>query len=187
MKKFVRTHAHPEGSIIEGYTTEEIIECCADYIKDGTSIGLPVSHHEGRLSGKGTKGWKSFIDLEYKRVDQAHFTMLQHTAMMVPYFERHVDEVTRNNPGCSEDWILKEHKRSFTSWFMNLELPSGDSVEEKTLRRLASRPKRNVVTFQAYDINGFTFYMKDKDKKSKCQNSGVRVQALNEEGEMASY
>jgi hypothetical protein len=26
---------HPEGFIIEGYTTEEVVECCADYVKDG--------------------------------------------------------------------------------------------------------------------------------------------------------
>ena len=187
LKKFVRTHAHPEGSMIEGYTTEEIVECCADYIKDGTSIGLPVSRHEGRLSGKGTKGRKSFMDHEYKRVDHAHFTVLQNTEMMVPYFEKHVNEVARNNPDFSEEEILKEHRRSFTTWFMNQELPSGDSVEEETLRRLASRPKRSVVTFQAYDISGFTFYTKDKDKKSKCQNSGVRVQAPDGSGEMASY
>ena len=38
-----------------------------------------------------------------------------------------------------------------------------------------------MVTFQAYDINGFTFYTQQKDKKSKCQNSGVRVEAIDEE------
>jgi hypothetical protein len=40
--------------MIEGYTTEEVIECCVDYIKDRKSIGVPVSRHHGRLSGKGT-------------------------------------------------------------------------------------------------------------------------------------
>jgi hypothetical protein len=56
MKSYVRNRAHPEGCMIEGYTTEEIIECYADYIKDGKSIGIPVSRHHGRLLGKGTKG-----------------------------------------------------------------------------------------------------------------------------------
>jgi hypothetical protein len=27
----------------KGYTTEEVIECCIDYIKDEKSIGVPVS------------------------------------------------------------------------------------------------------------------------------------------------
>jgi hypothetical protein len=43
MKDYVCNHAHPEGFMIEGYTTEEIIECYADYIKDGKPIGVPVS------------------------------------------------------------------------------------------------------------------------------------------------
>jgi hypothetical protein len=43
MKGYVRNHAHPKGSMIESYTTEEIIECYADYSKDGKPIGVPVS------------------------------------------------------------------------------------------------------------------------------------------------
>jgi hypothetical protein len=43
MKGYVRNHAHPEGSMIEGYTTEEVVECYADYIKDGKPIRVLVS------------------------------------------------------------------------------------------------------------------------------------------------
>jgi hypothetical protein len=43
MKVDVRNHAHLEGSMIEGYTTEEVVECYADYIKDGKPVGVPVS------------------------------------------------------------------------------------------------------------------------------------------------
>jgi hypothetical protein len=56
MKGYVWNHVHPKGCMIEGYTTEEIIQCYADYIKDGKSIGVPVSWHHGRFSGNGTKG-----------------------------------------------------------------------------------------------------------------------------------
>jgi hypothetical protein len=55
MKGYVCNRAHPEGSMIEGYTTEEVIECCVDYIKDKKPIGVSVSRHHGRLSRKGTK------------------------------------------------------------------------------------------------------------------------------------
>jgi hypothetical protein len=55
MKGYVRNHAHLEGSMIECYTTEEVVECYVDYIKDGKQIGVPVSRHHGRLSGKGTQ------------------------------------------------------------------------------------------------------------------------------------
>jgi hypothetical protein len=53
LKGYVRTRAHPEGSMIEGYTTEDIMECSVDYMKDGNQIGVPVSPHHGRLFGKG--------------------------------------------------------------------------------------------------------------------------------------
>jgi hypothetical protein len=43
IKGYVCNRAYPKGSMIEGYTTEEVIECCADYIKDGKSIGIPIS------------------------------------------------------------------------------------------------------------------------------------------------
>jgi hypothetical protein len=33
MKGYVCNCAHPEGSMIEGYTTEEVIECCIDYMR----------------------------------------------------------------------------------------------------------------------------------------------------------
>jgi hypothetical protein len=43
MKGYVRNRAYPEGSMIEGYTTEEVIECCIYYMKDENPIGVPVS------------------------------------------------------------------------------------------------------------------------------------------------
>jgi hypothetical protein len=55
MMGYVRNHVHPKGSMIEGYTTEEVVECYTNYIKDGKPIGVPVSRHHGRLSGKGIK------------------------------------------------------------------------------------------------------------------------------------
>ena len=49
LKGYVRNRAHPEGSMVEGYSTEEVVECCIDYLKDGYAIGVPVPRHEGRL------------------------------------------------------------------------------------------------------------------------------------------
>jgi hypothetical protein len=43
MKGYVHNRAHPQGSMIEGYTTEEVVECYTDYIKDGKPIGVLVS------------------------------------------------------------------------------------------------------------------------------------------------
>jgi hypothetical protein len=57
---YVWNRAHLEGCIMEGYTTEEVVECCADYVKDGKRIGLPIPLHEGRLRGRGRMGQKTF-------------------------------------------------------------------------------------------------------------------------------
>jgi hypothetical protein len=42
LKFYVRNHAYPDDSIMEGYTTEEVVECCTDYVKDGKRIGLLI-------------------------------------------------------------------------------------------------------------------------------------------------
>jgi hypothetical protein len=48
---------------------------------------------------------------------------------------------------------------------------------------LAASPHSVVKSWQAYDINGFTFYTKAKDRRSQCQNSGVRVDAKDSTGQ----
>jgi hypothetical protein len=53
LKSYMQNRAHPEGSIMEGYTTEEVVECYADYVKDVKRIVLPIPLHEGRLRERG--------------------------------------------------------------------------------------------------------------------------------------
>jgi hypothetical protein len=62
LKSYVWNHAHPKASIMEGYTTEEVVECCADYVKDRKRIDLLIPLHEGRLRGRGRMCQKSFVD-----------------------------------------------------------------------------------------------------------------------------
>jgi hypothetical protein len=44
---------------------------------------------------------------------------------------------------------------------------------------LAGAPSLTVLTFQGYEINKTTFYTIAQDKKSTNQNSGVRIDATN--------
>jgi hypothetical protein len=76
LKSYVRNRAHQEGSIMEGYTTKEVVECYADYVKDGKMIGLLIPLHEGRLKGRGRMGQKSFVDSDYNLVSESHFSVL---------------------------------------------------------------------------------------------------------------
>jgi hypothetical protein len=113
LKSNVRNRAHPEGSIMEGYTTEELIKCCVDYVKDGKRIGLPILLHEGRLRGR--IGQKSFVDRDYNSVSEAHFNVVQQLEIAAPYIEEHLSELHRDNIGHIEAWIMKEHRRVFTT------------------------------------------------------------------------
>jgi hypothetical protein len=82
LKLYIRNRAYPKGSTIEGYSTEKIIECCLGYLKDKAGIGLPVPRFLGRLEGVGTVGRKTFIDKDFKGVQQAHYSILQHLMIM---------------------------------------------------------------------------------------------------------
>ena len=59
LDRYVLNCAYPEGSMIEGYSTAEVIECCLGYLNDKVSIGLPVPCFFGRLEGVETIGRKN--------------------------------------------------------------------------------------------------------------------------------
>jgi hypothetical protein len=109
LKLYVRNRAHLDGFIMEGYTIEEVVECCADYMKDGKRIGLPISLHEGRLRGRGRMSQKSFVDRDYNSVSEAHFSVVQQLEIVASYIKEHLSELRRDNIGHTEAWIMKEH------------------------------------------------------------------------------
>jgi len=69
--------------------------------------------------------------------------------------------------------VLKEHNKTFLNWFKDA-IFGYDNASEM-LRKLVDGPKRNVITWQGYNINKYLFNTKSQDKKSTTQNSGVRV------------
>jgi hypothetical protein len=76
LKSFVRNRAYPEGSMVQGYCTEEAVEWALNYADLSKPIGVPKSHHEGRLTGKGTIGKKA-ITLDPHLFHCTHFHVLQ--------------------------------------------------------------------------------------------------------------
>jgi hypothetical protein len=160
MKGHVCNHAHPEGSMIEGYTIEEVVESYVDYIKDGKSIGVLISWYHGRLSGKGTKGAKSIIDATYERMCEAHFSIMHQLLVMRSYVKKHLQELYKKNQ--DKDLIMKQHNLRFTTWLKDLNLPVGETKEEKMIHLLTTGPHNLVKSWQAYNINGCTFYTKAK-------------------------
>ena len=80
LKKYIRNRARPEGSIAKGYVTEKVILFCVDYVEELCPIGIPASHHEGQLIGKGTLGRKSVNATDHATLSKAHLTVLQQSA-----------------------------------------------------------------------------------------------------------
>src|SRR3954469_8742197 len=62
-----------------------------------------------------------------------------------------------------------------------------DFPEGRLLYALSHGPSPNLETFQAYDINGFTFYTEEKDKSSAYQNSGVTMVSSIGKGKLRYY
>jgi hypothetical protein len=76
---------------------------------DLQAIGKPISRHEGRLSGKGTRGHTTFNANDYVTYTQAHFIVLQQSVPVAPYARMHIKILQSNNSKKSEDWIAREH------------------------------------------------------------------------------
>ena len=107
---------------------------------------------------------------------QAHLYILNNNAEVIPYFEAHKRIVKSNNPRMNEKSVLREHNKTFLSWFKAQIMEEYDTSSD-TLRRLAHEPSFNVLCWSGYDINNMSFYTKSQDDKSTVQNSGVMVMA----------
>ncbi|GJZ86711.1 uncharacterized protein Tco_0658321 [Tanacetum coccineum] len=84
----IKTCGPTEGSIIEGYATEEAIEFYTDYSNRVKTVGITQSRHEGRLHREGTLGRQDFSP-NIDDLREAHFTVLQHMTCIAPYIYEH--------------------------------------------------------------------------------------------------
>ncbi|XP_071700321.1 uncharacterized protein [Rutidosis leptorrhynchoides] len=163
LKGYVRNLNRPKGSIVEGYASEEVIEFCTNYMDGFKSVGIPQSRHEGRLVGQGTLGCKTAIQMLpiIKRL-----ILMSYNTLHLLIRSLHMAFLRQQNLKKSAKWRT---------------LPNID----KTVEALGFAPK-HVFQYQGYDINGYTFYTKTQDKKSKTQNSGVTVIASSTEFTMVN-
>src|SRR5215216_5683697 len=185
LKKYVRNHARPEGSISLGHQTEDVIGFCVDFIPGLKKIGLPQSRYEERLTGNGTLGGDSIICRDGHSWSQAHYTVLQNSTLVTPYVDEHKNILRSKHPEQCDDWITCEHIRNFGSWLQTH--LRGDNTVSDELYSLARGPSSTVLTYKGYEINGNTFYTIAQDQKSTNQNSGVRFDAVTKRGKDTYY
>jgi hypothetical protein len=158
------------------------VEWALNYADLSNSIGIPKSHHEGSLTGKGIIGKKAITP--YPHLFRcAYFHVLQQMSIVSEYFDEHKEVLLINNPGCNESWLANEHIRKFIGWFWDGISQSLDSQTTEYLKMLSRGPIFTFVTNQGYGINGYTFYTKQQDKKNTYQNSGVRVDSYEAMGQ----
>jgi hypothetical protein len=84
-----------------------VVQLCTDYIKDGKWIGLPIERV--RMSQK------TFVGRDYSLVSEAHFSVLHQLTIVEPYIDEHLSKLQRDNVGRTNVWIMKEHRRVFTT------------------------------------------------------------------------
>jgi hypothetical protein len=106
----------------------------------------------------------TFVDRDYSLVSEEHFCVLQQLAIAGPYINEHLSEMRRDHTDHTDVLIMKEHRRVFTIWLMDKYIPT----EETTMKMLASHPSSYVTSWQAYDINGYTYYTQKKRQEEGC-------------------
>jgi hypothetical protein len=94
-------------------------------------------------------------------------------------------------------WILiaREHRNNFGSW-LHLQIMDQDAGVQlvdtnpddiEILHILASGPSTTIHRYTSYDINDYTFYRRAQDNKKTNQNSGVRTDAYDCDGNRETY
>jgi hypothetical protein len=157
LKSFIRNRAYPEGSMVQGYCTEEAVEWALNYADPSNPIGVPKSHHDGRFTGKWTIGKKA-ITPDPHLFYYAHFHVLQQMSIVSEYFDEHKVVLPRDNHDHNESWLANERMRKFIGWLWDRISHSSDTQISEYLKKLARGPIFTVMTYQGWDINGYTFY-----------------------------
>jgi len=174
LKGYTKNLRSLEASIIERYIAKEAIKFCSEYIEKTKPVGLPESWHDERVGGKGSRGLHvSTPSLE--ELQQAHLYILNNSNEVLSYIVLHEALVKESNPKMTKNRLLKKHNNTFLNWFKDTIL--SDDNASKMLRKLVDGPKRNVITWQGYNISKYSFYMKSQDDNSIMKNNGVSLRA----------
>ena len=130
-------------------------------------------------------GHRRYIGIEDDYFNKAHYTVLQNSSLVHPYIEIHKEFLRSKFPGKTEAWIRRQHMESFSGW-LRKECQGDDNIDEQ-LYLLARQPSWHILTYQGYEINGNTFYTVAQDKRSTNQNSGVRIDGTDPNGNIQTY
>ncbi|XP_054797583.1 uncharacterized protein LOC129302714 [Prosopis cineraria] len=175
LKRYSKNPYRPQASIVERSVAEEAVEFCTTYLKGLKAVGVSQTQHEGiRLAGKGTRGVRVKC-MSHEEVLQAHLYILNNMKEVQPYLDAHKKLLKDKYPRKNEMQLANEHNKTFKKWFK--EKVTNETSMSDTIMWLAEGPHFEIVCWDGYDINGYSFYTKAQDDKSTMQNSRVMVKA----------
>jgi hypothetical protein len=133
LKSFIRNRAYPDGSMVQGYCTEEAVEWALNYADLSNPIGVPKYRHERRLTGKGTIRKKAITPV-LNLFHYAHFHVLQQMSIVSEYLNEHKEVMLRDSPRHNESWLANEHMKK-NHW----QAPGSDFSIEYSNKRIPKK------------------------------------------------
>ena len=139
-------------------------------------IGLPLSHHEGRLKGKPVLAGMQMA-APGELAEKAHLMVLLNNPVIIAYAGECLAEICESFlPMVPSSYVeMKEHTKNYAEWLKN-RLAQGSIDDIATW--LAQKPSPTMLTYQAYDIDGYMFYTEERDQKTSYQSSSVRIECM---------
>jgi hypothetical protein len=125
--------------MVQRYCTKQAVEWVLYYTDLSNPIGVPKSHHEWRLTGKGTIRKKA-ITPDPHLFHCAHFHVLQQMSIVPKYSDEHKEVLLRDNLGRNELWFANEHIRKFIGWLQDQISQSSDTQISEYLKKVSSWP-----------------------------------------------
>ncbi|XP_016185865.1 uncharacterized protein LOC107627545 [Arachis ipaensis] len=186
LKQYVRNRAQVEGSIAEGYSSEEILTFCSRYLDNiETRINRPVRVDDRPVDvtvntgctmfpeiGKASGAVSHFVLTPMER-DQTHRHVLVNCEAIALFIEsetkRKLQDQTR-----SQSRIDRVVHAEFLRRFKR-EVPMDNTVHLKEMKLLACGPMLQARRFGAYNVNWYKFRTITKEDGLKTQNIGVYV------------
>ncbi|WVZ49850.1 hypothetical protein U9M48_001175 [Paspalum notatum var. saurae] len=174
LKGYVRNKSHPEGSIAEGYISEECMTFCSRFLEDvDTKLNRPERHEsaavveppsELSIFGKidYNKKGATIETLSTYEMQQIRHYLLTNCDEVTAYINEHLDEVKRIN------------HRMFQR-----------GTENNLLVGLSARSSGTCL--QPLFINGFLFRTVHVENRLTTQNSGVVVKGDESTGNIDWY
>ncbi|WVZ49340.1 hypothetical protein U9M48_000708 [Paspalum notatum var. saurae] len=196
LKGYVRNKSHAEGSIAEGYISEECMTFCSRFLEDvDTKLNRPERHEsaavveppsELSIFGKidYNKKGATIETLSTYEMQQIRHYLLTNCDEVTAYINEHLDEVKRIN----HQNVPKRHREQFVGWFERkaTQLHREGKISD-VMYGLSQGPDHRARVYNRCFINGFLFRTVHVENRLTTQNSGVVVKGDESTGNIDWY